>query len=283
MNEEMSKGKKHLILGHPVLFGIVLICLGTLACDFLATLIVKNVNAMLALNLPLEDKNAWRDFSSAVIRILFSCFLVFCMKKSYGKNFSMGFTNERFKKSMLIGMPILFMALSNIPEYLLKGGTVKSGWMLALGILAGFAPGFYEEIVVRGTILSNMMIQWKDKKNVIYNSMIISSVIFGLVHLMNLSHSSIPETLYQVAYACGIGFIFAAVYLRTRNIVAPIAYHALVDILADIFALPANAPDTILFSDIVAVIITVGGTILGFYLVRKEKHQEIKELWNLNI
>ena len=51
--------------------------------------------------------------------------------------------------------------------------------------------GIFEEVLCRGVILNNMLIKWGHTKTGILKSIILSSLIFGLLHLVNLDRKSV--------------------------------------------------------------------------------------------
>ena len=271
--------KKHPLLSHPIIFTIILAIVPLQICAVLGMLTAKLLNACFHMGLNAETGTELGSFLSCVFKILLSCVIIVLMKRSYGKDFRYGFDGYNLKKGFLLVSPVLFMAATNFPEYFLKGGEIKSGLPFAAAFITGFAPGFFEEVVLRGSALSNMMYHWKDKKNPVLRSLVVSSLIFGALHLINLSHAGVAETLMQVGYAAGVGFLFGAAYLRSRNIVGPVICHAIIDITAEIFALPADAPEVIPFTVATSIIIAVGGVLIGLWLIRKEKQPEIMALF----
>ena len=84
--------------------------------------------------------------------------------------------------------------------------------------------GFVEEVFFRGLILRAIAPRglWK--------AAIISSIVFGLLHSLNLLAGANPlDTLLQLGYTLAIGFGFAAVGLRTRVIWPLVIIHGLID------------------------------------------------------
>lgn len=87
--------------------------------------------------------------------------------------------------------------------------------------------GCFEEFLIRGLILENMMINWGSTKKGIYKAAAVSSILFGMGHFANLINT--PElvitTVTQVIYATFIGFFLSGVYLRSKNLSVVIIYH----------------------------------------------------------
>ena len=83
--------------------------------------------------------------------------------------------------------------------------------------------GLTEELYFRG-IICNM---WKDTET---KAIIISSVLFGLSHLLNvMGGAGLAETLLQMAFAFTYGVVMAFVILRTKSIWPCILLHAFHD------------------------------------------------------
>ena len=117
------------------------------------TLIAKVLNALLALGLDSERGMKLSEFLNDLVKLILVMVIILQMKKAYGNSFRLGFSGENLKKSFILTSPVLFMAVTNIPEYLMKGGTLKFGLPLAVGILAGFTPGLFKEAALRGADL----------------------------------------------------------------------------------------------------------------------------------
>lgn len=93
-------------------------------------------------------------------------------------------------------------------------------------LLAGMT-GFVEESVFRGPILRAIAPRG------LWQAAIISSILFGLLHSLNVLSGADPlAILLQIGYALAIGFGFAAVTLRTQVIWPLVLIHALTDFAA---------------------------------------------------
>ena len=94
------------------------------------------------------------------------------------------------------------------------------------------AAGFLEETIFRGGLLTTMMRKRNDPKRILTASLI-SSLIFGLFHLTNISSGGeqLP-TIFQTVNAFTTGIVDAMIYLVSGNILVTIAIHTLHDIIA---------------------------------------------------
>ena len=75
----------------------------------------------------------------------------------------------------------------------------------------------YEEILFRGILLRRFTLRWSPQK-----SIIISSIIFGIIHLNPIN----------VIFAFALGCVLGYAYLKTKNIVVPMLLHSFNNFLA---------------------------------------------------
>ncbi|MBZ9607372.1 CPBP family intramembrane metalloprotease [Clostridium estertheticum] len=137
--------------------------------------------------------------------------------------------------------------------------------------------GILEEVLCRGVILNNMLNKWGYTKTGIIKSVILSSLIFGVAHLVNLIvfPTLIMATVTQVIYNFLTGVLFASIYLRCKNIWAVVVLHAIYDWLAmvsDIYhtvAAPGAPVDTSVVSGLITSMLYIPFALVGFFLLRK--------------
>lgn len=275
MEPELKEGKRHWLLRHPIIFTLMMPIISLFGVAIAGVLVVRAINAIVGLERQTGDMLL--ELFNPLFRIFFGILIYFLMKRAYGKNFSFGFSRRNLKQAFLFCIPGFLMGLSNIPEYLLKGADLRTGVAGFLyALLLGFAPGFFEEMALRGAALNNLMIQWKDRSNRIIKSLVVSGIAFGVIHLINLiSGQNISVTLLQVCYASAAGILFGAVYLRTKNIIALIVVHTFIDFTASLFIETADTAEVTTYAVVSSLILSIIFIIFGFYLVRKEKCQEI--------
>ena len=102
------------------------------------------------------------------------------------------------------------------------------GTLLLFLALALFV-GFVEETYFRGMMLRALL------KRGPWQAVIISSLFFGILHLLNVAAgANLAATLLQVVYAVAFGLMYAALALRTQTILPLIVIHG----LTDFFGLP---------------------------------------------
>jgi uncharacterized protein len=137
--------------------------------------------------------------------------------------------------------------------------------------------GIFEEILCRGVILNSMLNQWGHTKAGIIKSVALSSLIFGVAHLINLAvyPNLIIRTASQIVFTSLHGFLFASVYLRCKNIWSVVLLHAVYDWLVKFSGLYRQIPisaapaDISVLLGVVNVLFAVPFALVGLFLLRK--------------
>ena len=131
-------------------------------------------------------------------------------------------------KKLLFFVPILAVALSN----LIAGIDLSEGAKTVFAnLFFTLAIGMIEEVYFRG-IICNMWL----KKSVV-KAVIISSVLFGLAHLLNVIGGASPVmTLLQICFAFVYGLVFAVILHLGGSIIPCVLLHALHDFCSFISA-----------------------------------------------
>ena len=130
---------------------------------------------------------------------------------------------------VLYFIPIIIMELIVlIPGYINEGFHLHNNLKL-FGIILIFtlAVGFSEEFFFRGIILKILR-----KDGVLY-SIIVSSIVFGLLHASNLlGGANVLYTLLQIIYALLFGLVAASIVTLHQSLTPVIIWHFLHDFLA---------------------------------------------------
>jgi len=167
-------------------------------------------------------------------------------------------------KSMLCYVPVLFMLSANLWYGVTLDRNVPE---TVLYIFAMFCVGFLEEIIFRGFLFEAM------REDNVKAAIIVSSVTFGIGHIINLINGSGAElipNLLQVVYATAAGFMFVMMYYRSKSLIVCIVAHGLFNALS-IFANEAEASEELqMFTALMLTLIT-GSYALYLALSMKEK------------
>ena len=196
------------------------------------------------------------------IGILLSAILLLFLKKN-GLFSDYGLCKPKMSaKSMLYYIPILIMLTVN----LWYGVSLNYGALeTVLYILAMLCVGFLEEVIFRGLLFEAM------RKDSVKAAIIVSSVTFGIGHIINLINGSEAEllpNLLQVIYATAAGFMFVMMYYKSKSLIGCIVTHGVFNALS-VFANEANA--TAEMRILTAILLTVITGSYALYLALSMK------------
>lgn len=136
--------------------------------------------------------------------------------------------------------------------------------------------GIFEEVLVRGVVFKSMELKWHNQSNATMKAALISSTLFGSLHLFNLLESPdlIFATISQFIYAILFGIFFCGIYVKTKNLWTVVLTHAIVDLIASLPAYfssaiaAASEQDTSLFISILCCIIIAPFALIGIKYIR---------------
>lgn len=137
-----------------------------------------------------------------------------------------------------------------------------------LYMLSMLCVGFLEELIFRGFLFNAMA------KNGVRSAIIVSSLTFGIGHIINLINGSGAEllpNLLQVVYAVAVGFAFVMIYYKTKCLLVCIATHSLFN------AASAFANETITDTQnvISAILISLIAAAYAVYIAVMVKDNEV--------
>lgn len=186
------------------------------------------------------DRQTASYLSGTILQGAFCILLVICISKLWGLK-DAGFTGQKDWRQLWLIWPILPLIL--LMAWPLFDGTLTINTakplVITSYILVLLSTGFYEEILCRGLVLTLLLRKWGSTRKGIYLSVILSSLLFGLVHLSNffLGRSSFLGSVTQVIFATFLGIFLAACILRNQSIWPAIVFHAIFNICGDLGAI----------------------------------------------
>ena len=140
--------------------------------------------------------------------------------------------------------------------------SLKSVAALGLTLLVALLVSLFEELLFRGLIFKLLVPDFTAAQTTVLTGAALSSLLFSLTHLVNLTHQSWTLTLLQLLFTFAIGMLLCGLYQYTRSLWWPLAIHTLNDFFS--FSQPTiNLPliNTTtafqLFEIIIIVILTV--------------------------
>ena len=198
------------------------------------------------------------------ILIILSAILFIFVKKN-GLSEKYGLCKPEIPASrMLFYIPLIVLMTEN----LWRGVTMNDSPLEALlRVLSMLCVGFLEEMIFRGFLFNAMV------KDGVKSAIIVSSVTFGLGHIVNLFNGSGAELLpniIQVIYAVAIGFAFVMIYYKTKSLLPCIVTHCLVN-ATNTFANESTATSQSIIIKCAVITIIAGGYALYITLMVKDK------------
>lgn len=160
------------------------------------------------------------DYRSTIINTIFSVallVLIISLKRvSY-----YGLVKVTNLKGYLYFIPLLLLISVN----LWNGINIhNSSREILFHILTMINVGFIEEIIFRGFLFKMM------KKNNVKSAIIVSSITFGIGHIVNLLNGAdFVPTLMQICYAITLGYLFVIIFYKSKSLVPCIVAHALIN------------------------------------------------------
>lgn len=140
--------------------------------------------------------------------------------------------------------------------------------------------GMAEEFTFRGVIATLLLRKFGTDAKGIHKAVVVSGVLFGLVHLGNAVAGSWEGALIQAAVASAMGMALTAMYFRSGCIWVTVFLHALLDVAAGITTgLFGNETlaDTIASYSPVNLLGALPYLVVLLVLLRKKKIREVQE------
>lgn len=161
-------------------------------------------------------------------------------------------------RNYLFFVPLIIIASTN----LWHGASLRfSAVETVLYVTSMLCVGFIEEIIFRGFLFQAL------RRENIKSAVIISSVTFGIGHIVNLLNGAeVLSTLLQICYACAIGFLFTIIFYTGKSLVPCILTHSAVNSL-NAFAVEG----TVEFDVLVAVVLTIVSIVYALWIVKMEQ------------
>ncbi len=208
------------------------------------------------------EKSVTLGFTALISIIL----LVWTLKNGLAKKYGLCPSHARSSR-FLFYIPLIALVSCNL---WLGARMSLSPLETALFIASMVCVGFLEEIIFRGLLFKAM------SKSSVTSAIIVSSLTFGIGHIVNLINGSgadLVSNLCQVCYATAVGFLFVIIFHRGGSLLPCILTHSAVNALS-VFAPEMTRKQDIIISIIIAAIAVVYTVILLFTLPKPETAKE---------
>ena len=163
--------------------------------------------------------------SAGAVFALVQAVYIFLWLRKYGLMKTFGLNRPlQPGKRMLFYIPLILICTRN----LWNGLTVNlKPSELCFHIVLMLCVGFLEELLFRGFLFEAMA------KDNMKTAVVVSSVTFGIGHIVNLFNGSgmgTAEVIMQIVMAVAVGFLFVTIYLRSGSLIPCIAAHVVINI-----------------------------------------------------
>ncbi len=124
----------------------------------------------------------------------------------------------------LFFIPLVLLASTNVWWGVKLNFTVLES---VLYVLSMIGVGFLEEVIFRGLLFKALC------QDSVPRAVVISSVTFGLGHIVNLLNGSeVLQTLMQICYAVAAGFLFTVLFYKGKSLWPCIIAHGVLNSLS---------------------------------------------------
>ena len=135
-------------------------------------------------------------------------------------------------QNLMYLIPCVIIAIDNFPFAAYFAGKMQLIYTRPIHFLLFGAyclcVGVFEEIIFRYFLFSALASRFERNKRGLLKTFIITSLIFGEAHLLNiLSGDGIATTFLQAGYCVLTGGLFAFVFIKTKNILCAAGIHAI--------------------------------------------------------
>lgn len=186
---------------------------------------------------------------STIVKLVLSVIVIWLMRKMQVFNIN-DFSFDKMRKGVfltcigsvfaIIGFLYIFVQL---PENRFIAPNPLDFLIVTLSQLNGV--GLFEEVLYRGLVLKILLIKLGHSKRGIINACVISSLIFGMVHITNivdiainaehLSVGVILPVVSQIIFATAFGLLNVAIFLRSGTLWIPILIHGVGNLAVQTF------------------------------------------------
>ncbi len=197
---------------------------------------------------------------TALLHIVMSLVLFFWIRKN-GLSAKYGFCRSGVPAArFLYYIPLVIVAGSCLingikPQYSFPG--------MMFYVVSMCCVGFIEEVIFRGLLFRAM------EKDGVRPAIIVSSLTFGIGHIVNLFNGSgkdILSSLIQITFAILVGFVLVLIFYHGKSLIPCILFHSANNSIQGFAADGNMSPQMEMLLNIVLIAAVLGG--YAFYIAR---------------
>ena len=197
------------------------------------------------------------EFSASAVLCVIQAVVLFFFIRKNGLSERYGLCKSSVPaRRFLYYVPLIILAAGN----LWNGVALNySSAGIVCHIIGMLCVGFVEEVIFRGFLFKAMA------ENNLRSAVIVSSVTFGIGHLINLFNGSgmdLANNLCQICVAVALGFLFVTIFYRSGSLLPCIITHSAINTL-NTFANEAGfTMEKQMIRALVMIVLTVAYTLI---------------------
>lgn len=171
-----------------------------------------------------------RLVAGIIVRLVMFIGLIYLIKRLELTAFLGLKSGFKIRQVQTIVIPLVFVAMTIFGDLSLYKNAGFN--LLSLFLISNLLVALVEELTFRAIVLPLIIKIRSNKKRLLLVSVVMSSLIFGVLHYLNLFREpdNFSGITSQVIFASSIGVYLGALLLRTRHIVFPVIIHFLVNV-----------------------------------------------------
>ena len=175
-------------------------------------------------------------------------------------------------QNLLYLVPCLVIAIDNFPFYSYFQGNMQ--WVrtefvdVFLFSLYCLTVGIFEESIFRGIVFYAIASRFSKDRQGFIKTYILSSVVFGLAHLMNIFGGNVGAVVLQIGYSTLTGGLFAFALLKTQNIFCAGIVHAVYNFCGLLFD-AQGLGNGIVFDTATVITMLIVSVVVGIFVLYK--------------
>ena len=131
-------------------------------------------------------------------------------------------------------------------------------------VVSMLCVGFIEEVIFRGFLFRAL------EKDNLKTAIIVSSLTFGLGHVVNLFNGSgrMPaSSAVQIIFAVLVGFVLVTVFYRGGSLIPCIVFHSVNNAIGAFGAEGQTDPRTEMIMNLILIVVVLGGYLVYLYKI----------------
>ena len=168
------------------------------------------------------------EFSASAVLCVIQAVIIFLFIWKNGLSERYGLCKSPVPaRKLLYYVPLIILATGNLWDGVTLNNYSPAGTVCR--VVCMLCVGFVEEVIFRGLLFKAMA------KNNIKSAVIVSSITFGIGHLVNLFNGSgmdLTNNLCQIIFAVAVGFLFVTIFYRGGSLLPCIIAHSAINTLS---------------------------------------------------